>query len=102
PVCGHCFHAETRLGDGAVVYLDADGDWVEPLADAALLQGDAADEALARAETREKEIVGAYLIDVEPGGAASGQKWIRETIRGSGPTVRPDLHKPDSVGLELG
>jgi len=83
-----------RLNDGVVVYLDQDDQWVEQLADAHLMDDVAAGAALARAEERETEIVGPYLIEAEPGGRAVGQKYRRETIRAIGPTVRTDLHKP--------
>ena len=81
-----------RLTDGAVVYLDGAKAWTESLTEAALFEDEAADAVLTDAEVRETEIVGAYLIDAEPGGVASGQKHLRESIRAAGPTVNLEFN----------
>ncbi|MGF1544495.1 MAG: DUF2849 domain-containing protein [Parvularculaceae bacterium] len=80
------------LSDGRVVYLGADGGWVDALAKAARHDGAAADDALEAAAARRTEIAGAYLIDVDEAGA-SGRDALREGVRAAGPTVRPDLGK---------
>ena len=87
-----------RLTDGEVVYLAEGGAWVEELAAAALYDDGAAKIALAEAQTQQTLVVDPYLIDAEPGGVASGQKYRRETIRATGPTVRPDLGKQAENG----
>ena len=80
------------LRDGRVVYLADDDSWAERIADARLLDDAEADAVLAAAKARATEIAAAYLIDADTKGAA-GQKALRETIRATGPTVRPDLGK---------
>ena len=79
-----------RLGDGAVVYLDADGGWSERL-DNGWVALDQDEEAalLARAAQAEADllIVGAYAMEVarlDDGLAPTSQ---RERIRSAGPTV---------------
>jgi hypothetical protein len=84
-----------RLRDGEVVYLAADGSWVERLAEARRLsskeEGEAALAKGAEAE-RELHVVNAYLLDLMPADATRPQK-MREIIRAVGPTVRRDLGK---------
>ena len=46
-----------------------------------------------RAEADYTRVVGAYLIEIEPGKGAIGQERLKETIRAQGPTVRLDLGK---------
>jgi uncharacterized protein DUF2849 len=78
-----------RLGDGAVVFLGADGRWVEHIDQGQALP-DSEAEALLRigeAATR-TEVVGPYLIDVEVGadGGVTALRY-RERIRAEGPSV---------------
>ena len=80
-----------RLGDGAVVYLDDNGQWTAQLAKAARYEGEAAEAALADVKLRATEIADVYLIDVSEDGAPAGRAALRETIRTAGPTVREDL-----------
>lgn len=80
-----------RLDDGAVVYLKDDESWTGDLAAAASFGEEAAKAALEAAQARATEIADAYLIDVDDNGAPAGRETLRETIRKSGPTVRPDL-----------
>ena len=83
-----------RLGDGVAVYLSAEGAWAERLADAALFEdAEAAAAPLAEAEAWEDLVVGPYVMDIDADRLAAGQKVIRETIRATGPSVRPDLGK---------
>ncbi len=81
-----------RLSDGEVVYLAADGAWVESIDRAQALTGAEADAALAAGQTaeREQKIVHAYLFDITPD---RRPVKMREIIRAAGPTVRRDLGK---------
>jgi len=79
-----------RLDDGAVVYRDAAGDWVDSLADAAPAEGEAAEQALLAAGTVDvarRLVVGPYLMEVALGAAAPAPVSQRERIRAAGPTV---------------
>jgi Protein of unknown function (DUF2849) len=82
-----------RLRDGEVVYLAADGAWVESLA-AAQLVGTAESEAAAlaagAAAERDLKVVHAYLFGITPD---RKPVKMREIIRAAGPTVRRDLGK---------
>ncbi len=89
-----------RLEDGAVVYLAADDSWTINIAAAIRLGDDEAGAALAAAEKRVTEIAGAYLINLDDAGAPAGREKLRESIRKSGPTVRPDLGRQSSVNAE--
>jgi hypothetical protein len=81
-----------RLGDGEVVYLAADGAWVESIDRAQPLTGAEAEAALAagQAAEREQKVVHAYLFDITPD---RRPVKMREIIRAAGPTVRRDLGK---------
>jgi hypothetical protein len=82
-----------RLSDGEVVYLAADGAWVERLEAAQVLASAADGEAalgVGQAAERELKVVHAYLFDITP---ARKPVKMREVIRAAGPTVRPDLGK---------
>ena len=90
-----------RLVDGLVVYLGAEGRWVEDIADAFSVVGKEAGAALLAATEPDVEacrIVGPYLIDVVagPDGKLRGTSE-RERIRALGPTVRLDLGKQAEV-----
>jgi len=80
-----------RLSDGAVVYLADDDRWTHLLACAAWFADDDADAVLDAARQRRSEITDAYLIDDDGKGVLSPRIALRENIRASGPTVRPDL-----------
>ena len=80
-----------RLCDGAVVYLADDDRWTPNLSKAARFEDGDAEAVLAAAKTRVTEIAEAYLIDVDETASPAGRQALRETIRKSGPTVRPDL-----------
>ena len=84
-----------RLHDGEVVYLAADGSWIERLGQAQVLSSKAEGEAaLAKGIQAERElkVVNAYLLDLISPDASKPQK-MREVIRAAGPTVRRDLGK---------
>jgi len=80
-----------RLEDGAVVYLDDNGQWTAQIGRAARFDGEAGEAALADAKRRMTEIADIYLIDIGEDGAPAGRATLRETIRTAGPTVRRDL-----------
>jgi hypothetical protein len=84
-----------RLKDGEVVYLAADGAWVERIAGAQVFatkaEGEAALAIGVEAE-RTQLVVHAYLFDVTPADTTKPVK-MREIIRAAGPTVRRDLGK---------
>jgi hypothetical protein len=83
-----------RLGDGRVVYLDAEDRWSPSLREAALAEGaEAAEALLAKAEqhAREAIVVGPYLIAVHAGESGLEPSRFREVIRALGPSVRSDL-----------
>ena len=79
-----------RLTDGAVVFLAADGSWVEHLAAGqAVPEGEAAAAQLKRAEASARtEVVAPYLIEVGPGadGGIVALRY-RERIRAGGPSI---------------
>jgi hypothetical protein len=81
-----------RLSDGEVVYLAADGAWVESIAAAQVVTPADSDTALATGQAAERDlkIVHAYLFDITPAGRPVK---MREIIRAAGPTVRRDLGK---------
>ncbi len=83
-----------RLSDGRVIYLAPDNTWTERLNGALLLEAVDAEPVLAKAKARIREVASAYLIDADREGA-SGREALRETIRATGPTVRPDLHREE-------
>ena len=89
-----------RLHDGEVVYLAADGVWVEDLDAAAILatkaEGEAALATGLHAEENQ-QIVHAYLFDVVDTAAPLRPVKKREIIRAAGPTVRTDLGKQARV-----
>lgn len=81
-----------RLTDGAVIYVGVEGELVDRIALAARFDDAAAEAALGRIRALPTVIAAAYLIDADAAGPA-GRERLRETIRMSGPSVRPDLGK---------
>jgi hypothetical protein len=85
-----------RLIDGTVVFQDGDGRWTEDFG-RAWIYGDAGETAAALARAKDDEahdvIVDPYPIVVEQRGVHFAPKALREMIRASGPTNRPDLGK---------
>ncbi len=85
-----------RLIDGEVVWLGRAATWVETLAEAGILEGEAAEaEALelGAAAVADRLIIDPYLIDLERAEGALQPVRLRERIRAHGPTMRPDLGK---------
>ena len=86
-----------RLGDGAVVYRTADGEWSMRLGDAHdVADKDEAEELMAKteADVAARRVVVPYTMAVER--AANGLKPLsqRERIRAAGPTVPYGHHQP--------
>ena len=89
----------SRLTDGVVVHVGTDGGWVGRLADARRFEGPAAAAALEEALARRVEIAVAWLVEVGPDGAPIGRESLKEAMRDSGPSVRPDLGKQARGGV---
>ena len=91
-----------RLADGRVVFLAADGSWVEDLAGGAMAaDADAGERLLVAARLAESgnTVVEPYLIAVrQVAGQRQPVAW-REAIRAAGPTVRTDLQGGSHVPL---
>jgi len=85
-----------RLADGAVVFLDSGMGWVVSLQEAAVLEPDEGERALAQAREDEGRqiVVEPYAIDVVKSDGQVVAKALREAIRARGPTVRRDLNRP--------
>ena len=86
----------SRLADGAVVFLDAEGGWSEDFHQGAILEtADAKTRALgvATQAVEANLVVDAYPIELELRAGHLAPKALRERIRATGPTVRPDLGK---------
>ncbi len=85
-----------RLIDGIVLFQDATGGWVEDFAHAAVYADGAATKAalaLAKQDELRDFIVEPYAVVVELRNGHFAPKALRELIRASGPTIRPDLGK---------
>ena len=79
-----------RLSDGRVIYLGANAEPVEALADAALFDGDGADAALIAAASQPATWVNPYLVETDHG-VFTGRDRLKESIRSAGPTVGNSL-----------
>jgi len=78
-----------RVGDGAVVYLSADGGWIDELAAAAIVtDAGGAQRLMMAALDDDLNAVGAYIAPVKlaPGGEVRPGN-LREMIRRGGPTI---------------
>lgn len=86
-----------RLSDGVVIFLAADGRWVETVDDARVEAdgtGHQALETAGRAAVADQHLVEPYLIDVTR--RADGRIFptrYRERVRAAGPSIRLDLGK---------
>jgi hypothetical protein len=79
-----------RLHDGLVVFLAADGRWVESIADGGLTSTDEAANALLERALREEgecHVIDPYLIEVTSAEGTRRPVVYREAIRALGPTV---------------
>ena len=90
-----------RLVDGAVVYLDAHGEWRERLSEGAVVTTDDEGAALlarAKAAVADRLVVDPYLMDVIAESGMLRPQRERERIRAAGPSVRTDLGKQATGG----
>jgi hypothetical protein len=88
--------AASRLSDGLVVFLDAEGGWTEDFHRGLVLTDPAAKQAaVARGEAAAAAnlVVEPYPIELEMRAGHLAPKALRERIRATGPTVRLDLGK---------
>ena len=86
-----------RLRDGAVVYLNGDGEWSTRILDSRIADDEAEAEAMLRAagEAVDRRIVvDPTAIELADTPGAPSPKRLREAIRAKGPTVRLDLCRP--------
>jgi sulfite reductase (NADPH) hemoprotein beta-component len=83
----------SRLRDGAIVWLTADHVWSTRFAEAQCLAGDVVEHglAVAGAAARAQLIVGAYQVEVSETPSGVLPVSVRERIRATGPSVRPDF-----------
>ena len=91
-VAGGKILTANRLRDGAVVYLGRDGNWSSEIATARFAHNDEEEQALkdaGAAAAKANLVVDVQVIDT----AVSDKRplRLRELIRATGPTVRPDL-----------
>ena len=83
------------LGQGEVVYFNAEHGWVFGIEEAEILADENARDVLKAASewVRRREIVNPYLFGVRVEGGQVTPLKAREVIRAAGPTVRRDLGK---------
>lgn len=72
---------------GRTVWLTKDGRWSYDSAELAVLTGDAAEAALAKARQQEADVTDPYFMEVSEDGKIAGRETLRESIRAKGPTV---------------
>lgn len=83
-----------RLIDGKAVWLTANSDWSERLAEALVARHKEAEDVLAAigaSSFARNIVVDVNLVDVEDVRGEIRPTRLRERIRAAGPTVRPDL-----------
>ena len=79
---------------GDVVYLDSDGGWTRALSGAVLVADkDEAEALLREAKAQPGKVIDPYLLDVAIGPDGATPSHIRERLRDSGPSFRPDLQR---------
>jgi hypothetical protein len=78
-----------RLRDGRVVWLAADGRWMESLRDAAVYLGEQVNAGLAMGEADERRqiVVGAYAVEIVETPRGMMPLRMRERVRVEGPSV---------------
>jgi hypothetical protein len=98
----HAVVTANRLTDGAVVFQDNAGTWVEQIAQAAVLEGTALDAAVAAGKVSEhrQEVVESYPVEVDVREGIPVPVRQRERVRALGPTIRTDLGK-QAAGAHL-
>jgi hypothetical protein len=88
-----------RLHDGIVVYLAADGRWVESIEDAAVAHAPEETRALEEQGARDSAanlVVEPYLAEVAEAGGRRLPARMRERVRVEGPSILDDV--PGYVG----
>lgn len=90
----------SRLVDGIVVFVGAEGGWTERL-DRARLFDSKEDTAAGLDAAKQDEagnlVVDIYAIDISTKGGGPVPTKLREAIRARGPTVHPAFSKPGST-----
>jgi hypothetical protein len=84
-----------RLHDGLIVFLAADGVWVESIQEGWLIEGDPDRSGALRIgelAQRSNQVVGPDLIEVTERNGTRMPVSVREAIRASGPTVQTGAH----------
>lgn len=76
------------LANGAVIWWTGKG-WSLHVADATDVGEDG--ERIGAEESAARRVTAAYVVDAENGSSGPLPSHIKERIRASGPTVRPDL-----------
>ncbi len=87
-----------RLLDGAAVWLGANGEWLERIDHALVARHQEAADALeeiGRTAFAGNLVLDVNLIDVEEIDHRLVPVRMREKIRATGPSIRPDLAKPN-------
>ena len=72
---------------GNAVWLRADLTWTSDANEMGVFTGNAAEAALEKAKTQEREIADPYFMEVTEDGKVAGRETLRESIRANGPTV---------------
>lgn len=83
-----------RLTDGRVVFLAANGSWVDDITAGALTTDDSSAQHLleiARQAEAGNLVIDPYLIGIRASNGSRQPVSFREGIRASGPTIRTDL-----------
>jgi hypothetical protein len=77
------------------------GQWVEQFAEAEILDGDEAAQALARAEAQPTVVVAPYLFDVHETPQGLAPVAYRERLRALGPSNHPQHGKQAESGADI-
>jgi len=76
-----------HTASGNVVWMRSDLSWTEQADEIGVFTGEAAEAALAHAQTQEGTITDPYFMEVTAEGKIAGRETLRESIRANGPTV---------------
>jgi len=83
-----------RLGDGIVVFLGSNGDWIEGIGDVAVARSPEearALEAQGARDTANNVVVDAYLVEVREAAGGLTPVRTRERVRVAGPSILADV-----------
>ena len=84
-----------RLTDGLVVFMTADGSWVESIADGILIPDETEAERLlevGKDAERNCQVIDACLIEVEERANVRTPTSYREEIRARGPSIQAEVN----------